>query len=99
MATRVGPMQSFDLRDTIIPFSLLQIAHHFQQMKVGDEVEIFGNDPGIAQDLQSILPAPEATLRTIATAQDERPRFRWRLKKEMSSTKSNKGGASCQKSI
>lgn len=92
-------MQSFDLRDTIIPFSLLQIAHHFQQMKIGEEIEIFGNDPGIARDLQSILPAPEATLRTIETSQDERPRFRWRLRKEMPITTSNKGGASCQKSI
>ncbi|HSO19718.1 MAG TPA: hypothetical protein VLT88_09685 [Desulfosarcina sp.] len=56
------------------------MAHHFQQMMVGAKIEIFGSDPGIARDLQSILPAPEATLRTIETAQDERPRFRWRLR-------------------
>ena len=49
-------MQSFDLRDTIIPFSLLQIANHFQRMKPGDEIEVIGNDPGIESDIRKILP-------------------------------------------
>ena len=75
-------MESFDLRDTIIPFSLLEIANHFQQMKVGEEIEIFGNDVGIERDLRSILPASEVTIHTVETLESDRPRYRWRLKKK-----------------
>lgn len=88
-------MKAFDLRDTIIPFSLLQIANYFQQMKTGEEIEIVGNDVNIAKDLQSILPEPEATLRVIEKSREDHPQFRWRLKKEMSIATHNKGGAPC----
>jgi len=99
MATREGPMETFDLRDTIIPFSLLQIANHFQQMKVDEEIEIYGNDAGIARDLKSILPASAVTICPVDTSADERPRYRWRLKKITPYHPNPKGGASCLKSI
>jgi len=92
-------MESFDLRDTIIPFSLLQIANYFQQMKVGEEIEIFGNDAGIARDLKNILPASEVTMRAVETLAKGHPRFRWRLKKKIPLPSDQKGGASCLKSI
>ena len=99
MATREGPMETFDLRDTIIPFSLLQIANYFQQMKVDEEIEIYGNDAGIARDLKSILPASAVTICPVDTSADERPRYRWRLKKITPYHPDTKGGASCLKSI
>ena len=98
-ATPVEPMESFDLRDTIIPFSLLQIAHHVQHMKVGEEIEVFGNDAGIAGDLKSILPATAVTIQTVKTIEGERPRYRWRVKKKSPYHPDTKGGASCLKSI
>ena len=49
-------MRQFDLRDTIIPFSLLQVTNHFNKMQSGESMEIICGDPGPAQDLQSILP-------------------------------------------
>lgn len=74
-------MESFDLCDTIIPFSLLQISHHVQQMKPGEVIEVFANDAGIARDLKRILPATEVTIHTAETIEGERPRYRWRLEK------------------
>ena len=49
-------MVTFDLRETIIPFSLLQICNYFKQMKVGDVIEILSPDAGIEKDLKCILP-------------------------------------------
>jgi len=84
-ATQTGPMESFDLRDTIIPFSLLQIAHHFQQMGVGEEIEIYASEAGIAQDLKSILPASEARLRVVETPEKDDGVFRWFIQKKIPS--------------
>jgi TusA-related sulfurtransferase len=92
-------MESFDLRHTIIPFSLLQIANHFQQMKAGEEMEIFGNDAGIARDLKNILPASEATIQAEETPAQERPGFRWCVKKKIPSPSDKKGETSCLKQI
>lgn len=93
-------MQSFDLRDTIIPFSLLQIAYHFQRMQPGEEIEIFGNDPGIESDIKKILPSSEYRVVAVDKQQHNSLNFRLRLKKEVSShTQSNQGGPSCPKSI
>ena len=92
-------MESFDLRDTIIPFSLLQIANYFQKMAVGEEIEIFGNDPGIARDLKNILPAPAATINQVESMTEGPPPYRWRLKKITPHHPDTKGGASCLKSI
>jgi len=93
-------MESFDLRDTIIPFSLLQIANHFHQMKAGDEIEVIGNDPGIESDIKRILPSSEYRVVAIEKQQDNSRNFRLRLKKEVSShAQSKQGGASCLKSI
>lgn len=78
-------MESFDLRDTIIPFSLLQIANYFQQMKSGDEIEVIGNDPGIESDIKRILPSSEYRVVAVDKQQDNCRNFRLRLKKEVSS--------------
>lgn len=93
-------MESFNLRDTIIPFSLLQIVNHFQQMKSGEEIEIIGNDQGIESDIKKILPSSEYRVVADDKQQDNSRNFRLRLKKEVSShAQSKQGGASCLKSI
>jgi len=53
------PTESFDLRDAIIPFSLLQITNCFHRMPAGETIEIIGNDPSIMDDLKRILSASE----------------------------------------
>ncbi len=50
-------MKRFDMRDAIIPFSLLQATNYFQKMQSGDIMEIICNDKEPIADLQSILPA------------------------------------------
>ncbi|SHJ87187.1 TusA-related sulfurtransferase [Desulfatibacillum alkenivorans DSM 16219] len=50
-------MKQFDLRDTIIPLSLLQATNHFHKMESGESMEIICNDSGPASDIQTILPA------------------------------------------
>ncbi|MBL0715747.1 MAG: sulfurtransferase TusA family protein [Desulfosarcina sp.] len=81
IVTRVASMDSFDFRDTIIPFSLLQIANHFQQMKPGEEIEIIGNDPSIARDIKKILPSSEYTIISAEKEQAGSRDFRLQLKK------------------
>ncbi|MFH1985160.1 MAG: hypothetical protein ABIL58_25255 [Pseudomonadota bacterium] len=49
-------MVSFDLRDALIPFSLLQIANAFRRMGAGEVMEILADDAEITTDLQRILP-------------------------------------------
>lgn len=51
-------METFDLRRSIIPFALLQIYSHFGRMRPGELIEIFTEDPGIAEDIQRSLPDP-----------------------------------------
>ena len=49
-------MTTFDLRDTIIPFSLLQINNCFKRMKAGEILDILFCDKHIEDDLKRILP-------------------------------------------
>lgn len=49
-------MKTFDLRQTIIPFSLLQIINHFKTMVPGEVVEIIYADESIVEDLECLLP-------------------------------------------
>jgi len=91
------PMNAFDLRETLIPFSLLQLTNHFNQMKPGEAVEIIGSDISLITDLTSILPesAYEIVLRTNQSGSGRD--FRLQIKK----TKPIKpeGGKSCLNSI
>ena len=90
-------MESFDLRETIIPFSLLQITNHFKRMKPGQVVEIIGSDASVAADLKSILSAREYEMVEIENLASDGPDFRMRLKKKSTSSLYTKGGAPCLK--
>lgn len=49
------PVETFDLRESIIPFSLLQISNYFRMMESGEYIEVIGSDETITKDLKSIL--------------------------------------------
>ncbi len=74
-------MESFDLRDTIISFSLLQITNHFKKMNPGEVMEIIGNDKRVTNDLKCLLPELEYEMVDIKTLNINRPDFRMQLKK------------------
>ena len=56
MKKPVTAMETFDLRETIISFSLLQLTNHFRKMNPGEIVEIICSDKNIAEDLKCLLP-------------------------------------------
>jgi len=97
-------MVSFDLRETLIPFSLLQIATAFRAMKPGEEMEVVSGvaptDRAILKEVIRILPQADYDLITGKTPMSGDPVTRLRLKKKKSRiTQNQKGELSCPKSI
>ena len=90
-------MGTFDLRDTIIPFSLLQITNQFRRMAPGDKLEIIGCDDGTLADLRRLLPASEFELSDTRTQGSDNTDFCVRLRKTTPSPHQPKGGTSCLK--
>jgi TusA-related sulfurtransferase len=74
-------MATFDLRETIIPFSLLQISNHFKRMKPGEALEILCCDENIARDLSCILPRLEYEIDFSEAPETKRTEFLICLKK------------------
>lgn len=75
-------MVIFDLRESIIPFALLQICNHFKRMQPGEMIEIIARDAGIADDIERILPAPvRETLIREQPCVEAGTEFRIQLKK------------------
>ena len=50
-------MHTFDFRNTIVPFSLLDLRQHFKEMRPGDSLEVLWSDPSSVDDLLRVLPA------------------------------------------
>ena len=74
-------MLSFDIRNALIPFSLLKISNAFKLMKPGDVMEVIANDAGIANDLQRLLPNSGKITLTSQDMGPEGPLVRFSLKK------------------
>ena len=74
-------MFSIDLRETIIPFSLLQIVREFKQMKTGADMAILGIEKAIIADLKNVLPTGKFKLLDVEPMEADSPYFRLRLKK------------------
>ena len=74
-------MAIFDLRESIIPFSLLQISNHFKSMESGEIVEILCCDASIEKDLRCILPRREYETLFADLTSKERNEFCIRLRK------------------
>ncbi|MEJ2641682.1 MAG: sulfurtransferase TusA family protein [Desulfosarcinaceae bacterium] len=55
-------MVRIDLHNTIVPFSLLQIANHFKQMRAGEVIRVVGADKRLAATLQALLPKQSCEL-------------------------------------
>jgi hypothetical protein len=79
-------MVSFDLRETLIPFSLLEITNLFRVMKPGEELEILaGTDPtgtSILRDVLLILPRANYDLISQETIAHNGPVTRLILRKK-----------------
>ncbi len=89
-------MLTFDLRDTLLPFSLLQITNLFREMKPGEEMQIFAGvshiDATILRDVMLILPQTDYDLIAKENLDGEDPVTRLRLrKKEPLTTNQQKG--------
>ncbi len=78
-------MATFDLRRTLIPFSLLQITNAFNAMRSGEEMEVLSGvdqtQAAIFNDLLRILPRSGYQLISRQTIAGEEPAIRLRLRK------------------
>ncbi len=45
----------FDLRESIIPFALLQISNQFRALKPGEYIDVICSEKSITRDLECIL--------------------------------------------
>ena len=92
-------MTRFDLRGSILPFSMLRISNHFKEMRAGEILEVVWSDPGATDDLLRVLPASAYEVLAIEEIKGDESQFRMRLRKKHTEAKSTKGGTLCQKLI
>jgi len=90
-------MLTFDLRETLIPFSLLQVTNLFREMKPGEEMQIVAgvshSDAAILRDVMLILPRTDYDLIAKENLDGDDPVTRLRLrKKKPLTTHQPKGG-------
>jgi len=94
-------MVTFDLREKLIPFSLLEITNVFRKMQPGEEMDILaGSCPvevAIFQDVMRILPRDEYDLISRQSVNGEDSVTRLRIRKKQSIINQQpKGESSCQ---
>jgi TusA-related sulfurtransferase len=89
-------MRSFDLRNTLGPFSILEVVNHFTRMELDEEMEIICDDAEIYKDIKSILPASTYRFVSEESEMPDEGDFRVKLRK-IKSTLKPKGGRSCLK--
>jgi TusA-related sulfurtransferase len=77
-------MEIFDLREAIIPFSLLQITNCFHRMLPGETIQIVGHDASITEDLKRILPAATYEMKPCADRPQSGADFHILIKKTLS---------------
>ncbi|QTA82578.1 TusA-like domain-containing protein [Desulfonema limicola] len=49
-------MYSFDLRESILSFALLQITNLFKKIKPGEVIKVIGNEQKVIKDIKRVLP-------------------------------------------
>jgi TusA-related sulfurtransferase len=96
-------MLTFDLRENLIPFCLLQVANAFRAMKPGEEMQILAGvapvDAAILKDVMLILPRTDYDLLSREKREGENMVTRLILRKKQSlTTLKPKGDSSCQQS-
>ena len=92
-------MQIFDLRETIISFSMLQLTNYFKKMKPGDSIEILFSDESIPEDIKRLLPEKSCSFTRIEKMDPDSSDFRIKLKKIKALSPEPIGGSSCPTSI
>jgi len=97
-------MVKIDLREKLIPFSLLEITNVFRKMQPGEEMEILASgspvEVAIFQDVLRILPRDEYDLISQQGVSKEESVTRLRIRKKQSTTNHQpKGESSCQQQI
>ena len=93
----VEPMDTFDFRNTIVPFSLLDLRQHFKEMRPGDSLEVLWSDPSAADDLLRVLPA--ACIKIVSKGEIPEPSggFRMELIKIRMEPTPTLGGILCHR--
>jgi TusA-related sulfurtransferase len=74
-------MESFDLRDTIVPISLLRISNHFRMKNAGETLEIICSEQDLIEDLNYLLPEPAYEFLSLVRVNAADPEFRIVVKK------------------
>ena len=74
-------MLSIDLRENIIPFSLLEIVMQFKKMATGEIIRIVGIEESIIDDLESVLPEGKFELLDVESMSVNSPYLKLKLKK------------------
>jgi TusA-related sulfurtransferase len=87
----------FDLRNAIIPFSLLDIRRRFRGMRLGDSLVVLWSDPSAAEDMLRVLPA--ACFEIVCKTEIAEPPggFRMELTKTRMEPAPTLGGILCHK--
>jgi len=90
-------MDTFDFRNAIVPFSLLDLRQHFKEMRPGDSLEVLWSDPSAADDLLRVLPV--ACLEIVSTGEIPEPSggFRVELIKTRMEPSPTLGGILCHR--
>jgi TusA-related sulfurtransferase len=90
-------MDTFDFRNTIVPFSLLDLRQRFKEMRPGDALEVLWSDPSAGEDLLRVLPA--ACLEIVSQGAIPEPSggFRMELIKTRMEPTPTLGGILCHK--
>jgi TusA-related sulfurtransferase len=90
-------MDIFDLRNAIIPFSLLEIRQRFKKMRPGDSLEVLWSDASAADDLMRVLPAACLEIASQGEIPGSPGGFRMELVKTRMEPTPKIGGLSCRK--
>jgi len=90
-------MDIFDLRNGIVPFSLLDIRQRFKEMRPGDSLMVLWNDAAAVDDLMRVLPA--ACLEIVSKSEIPEPSggFRMELIKTRMEPTPTLGGILCHR--
>ena len=76
-------MEVFDLRNTILPFALLEISNAWKHLAPGHELEIIGLDEVGLANLKRIIPESESLISEAAEFAHERSSTRIRIAKPL----------------
>jgi TusA-related sulfurtransferase len=90
-------MDLFDLRNGIVPFSLLDIRQRFKEMQPGDSLMVLWDDATAVDDLMRVLPAACIEIVSKGEIPEASGGFRMQLIKTRMEPKPTIGGIACHR--